>query len=67
MANPHGTIEQGLIQDNKLLNMAYKKKAQQNQVLVATATQHNQALATNTKTSTKDTFSHRNSGFKTNS
>ena len=42
-------------QDNKLLKKAYKKKAQQSQVLVARTTQQNQALATEAKTSTKDT------------
>ena len=38
-------------QDNKLLERAYRNKAQQNQVLVAWSTQQNQALATKAKTS----------------
>lgn len=41
--------------DNKLLKRAYKKKAQQNQVLVAKVTQQKQTLATEAKISTKIT------------
>ena len=42
-------------EDNKLLKRAYKKKAQQNQVLVAKVTQQDQTLATKAKISTKIT------------
>ena len=41
-------------QDSKLLKKAYKKKAQQSQVLGAQAAQHTKALATKAKTLTKD-------------
>ena len=43
-----------LTQDNKMLKKTYKKKAQQNQVLVAKAVQ-NEASAANVRTPTKDT------------